>query len=355
MALIEQLDIAGYRLFDQLRVSGLTRVNLVVGRNNAGKTALLEAVEALVSEGSPFAFYRASLERGETRRGVLKQDSEAIAIDVRRWFRNHLLKPGAHIRIASGGSLPRVLECKVLEVSSDQGPPFVPGGFRLDTKREPRDRASELQLPVQPNGLLGAPPVTMFLDFGPTLPRPVSFVTTRRQTVTELLPLWSRVVLTPQETDVAVALRAIDPAIERVALSGLGDEAVGSVLLHGAVEPVPLGSLGEGTTRMLAIALSLATAKGGFLLVDEIDTGLHHTVMADMWRLVIETAKRLDVQVFATTHSLDCVNALGWLVETNVALGAEVSLHRIERGRDRTTPYTAAEIAAAARHHSELR
>ena len=104
-----------------------------------------------------------------------------------------------------------------------------------------------------------------------------------------------------------------------------------------------------------SIALNLAVSKGGYFMADEIDTGLHYSVMADMWRLVIQTAKRLDVQVFATTHSSDCVQALGWLAENCPDLAAEISLHRLDRGYDRTTPYTADEIAAAAAHHGELR
>ena len=58
------------------------------------------------------------------------------------------------------------------------------------------------------------------------------------------------------------------------------------------------------------MAIALISAKGGVLLIDEIDTGLHYTVMADMWKLIAQTAAELDVQVFATTHSSDCVTAL---------------------------------------------
>jgi AAA15 family ATPase/GTPase len=57
---------------------------------------------------------------------------------------------------------------------------------------------------------------------------------------------------------------------------------------------------------MLGLALAIVNAKNGVLLVDEIDTGLHYTVMSDMWKMIWKTAKRLNVQVFATTNSNDC-------------------------------------------------
>ena len=61
--------------------------------------------------------------------------------------------------------------------------------------------------------------------------------------------------------------------------------------------------------RLLGIALALVNAKDGILLIDEIEGGLHYSVQPDMWRLIFETAAKLNVQVFATTHSLDCIRA----------------------------------------------
>lgn len=357
MPLLEHLEITNYRLFDQLTVDGLTRVNLLVGRNNAGKTALLEAVEAVVSEKSPFLHFRSSFERGEARRRSAGGVPDALGLDVRRWFRGHTLVDGASFTIkASGHLFPQVLTCRLEAIAVDAAPetPYVAGGYRLLTTRSSRGGYRSLQ-PVSPDGWLGAPHESAFVDFGYLLRPPVAFVTTRRQTAADLMPLWSRVLLTPAEEDVRQALTAIDPAIERVALSVVEGSAFASVLLTGASEPVPIGSLGEGTSRMLGLALNLACARGGYFLVDEIDTGLHYTVLVDMWRLIVETARRLDIQVFATTHSLDCVHALASLVEKDKGLAGDVSLHRIERGYERTTPYTAAEIVAAAKYGSELR
>jgi len=90
-------------------------------------------------------------------------------------------------------------------------------------------------------------------------------------------------------------------------------------------------------------------------MVDEIDTGLHHTVMTDMWRVLIKTAKRLNVQVFATTHSLDCVRSLAWLHEQEPDICQDARLHRVDIDYDKTTVYSAEEIAIAAKHHMEIR
>jgi AAA15 family ATPase/GTPase len=115
---------------------------------------------------------------------------------------------------------------------------------------------------------------------------------------------------------------------------------------------VPIGSMGDGIWRLLGIALALVSARGGVLLVDEIDSGLHYTVLVDMWRLVLETARSLDVQVFATTHSRDCYEALAAVTD---ASRAEISLQRIERGRSEAIAFNEAELRQAAERGLEVR
>ncbi len=79
------------------------------------------------------------------------------------------------------------------------------------------------------------------------------------------------------------------------------------------------------------LAILLTTVKGGILLVDEIDTGLHYSVLADMWKLVIATAMKNDIQVFATTHSLDCLRGLHEACQANPEFASEISLQTIDR------------------------
>jgi AAA15 family ATPase/GTPase len=61
--------------------------------------------------------------------------------------------------------------------------------------------------------------------------------------------------------------------------------------------------------RVLQLALKIFPAKGGFLLIDEFENGLHYSVQERIWQLAFEMAQRLDIQVFATSHSWDCVES----------------------------------------------
>jgi AAA15 family ATPase/GTPase len=121
-------------------------------------------------------------------------------------------------------------------------------------------------------------------------------------------------------------------------------------------DPVPLGSMGDGMYRIFALTLSLVSSENGVLLVDEIDTGLHYKALTKMWRLVIETAKKLNVQVFATTHSWDCLASFQAVLteEKEETIG---SVFRLERTNDRIgyVAYTGEELAVAVDHDIEVR
>jgi AAA15 family ATPase/GTPase len=91
----------------------------------------------------------------------------------------------------------------------------------------------------------------------------------------------------------------------------------------------PLSIMGDGTKRVLALCLSFLRAEHGVLLVDEIENGLHYGVLADVWKNLGWLARQFDVQVFATTHSYECI------VAANSAFtdleSDEMSLHLLYR------------------------
>ena len=171
--------------------------------------------------------------------------------------------------------------------------------------------------------------------------------------------MWDQILLTPNEEKVTEALRIIEPSIERVASlsrpSVRGAPSPIVLRLSNTETRVPIGSMGDGLKRLLVLSVNLVTSAGGALLVDEIDTGLHYSVLAQMWQLLIETAARLSVQVFASTHSLDCIQALASICEKFPHLGSEVAVHRLQEGSESTVRYSANDLALAIRHEMEIR
>ena len=344
--MLATLHITNFRAFREFRVEKLARVNLFVGTNNAGKTCVLDAVEIFASGGKPLVLIRGATRRGEVSRGDMD-----TAIELRHLFHGHEFAPDNHFSVQAGVEqfvTVRFVHASSQDLSTETGSPL-----KLQISSH---RSKELTLNVSPSGAITDKDRRRLLfDTGAKSDRLVQFLGTGIFDPNRLGEHWDEIVLTPEEGRVLDALRIIEPRIERIAFGHGGARGSFFLKLSDWPERVPLGSMGDGIKRLLGISLHLARSAGGVLLVDEIDTGLHYSVMVKMWRLVVESAKRLDVQVFATTHSLDCINALAELYEKSPELGPEVLLHRIERGQGTAMTYTADELRIAAEQHMEVR
>ena len=118
---------------------------------------------------------------------------------------------------------------------------------------------------------------------------------------------------------------------------------------------MPLKSLGDGATRLFGVALALADIQDGFLVVDEVENGIHHSIQRDFWKMVINTAHQNRTQVFATTHSWDCVK--GFAQAAVDSSDVEGTLIRLERNghRIRAIEYSEDELEVAADQDIEVR
>lgn len=366
--MITSFRIHGYRGFDDFELSELRQINLLVGENNGGKTSILEAIHLLQSQGSPSAIRSAMYRRGEVFSGGVEDEQPRPHLDVCHLFHGHQIAGGAGFRLESSGkSRDRLLEVDVLEPSDYENkdvfqidlPPRLEGSNILFFSGSPEPVIAVLAL-TSKDGLS----VEQFDRFersntGEDL-LPVFFVTTETQSAEFLARHWKSVALTEEEDLLIEALQVLEPRVERIALLGdrpffRSSKSGVIVRMKGERTPVPLGSMGDGMWRMLTLVLATIRSQNGILLVDEIDTGLHHTIMSDMWRLVISTAQRLNVQVFATTHSLDCVNSLANVIAEQDTPSESVTIQRIEKERSRSIAYSENEMVVAANRGTEMR
>ena len=67
--------------------------------------------------------------------------------------------------------------------------------------------------------------------------------------------------------------------------------------------------MGEGVGRLLSLLLAILQTPGGVVLIDEVENGLHYSVMKPVWQAIAQAARQADMQVFATTHSWECIQA----------------------------------------------
>jgi ABC-type lipoprotein export system ATPase subunit len=350
--MLKDLTIENYRLFQKFALDSIARVNLIVGTNNSGKSSLLEAIYLLAGKGDRAYLFDLLNKRGEFT--AISKDSHGMVsggYQAAHIFHARLLKTGHVIEIES-------------KLENSTSLTIAPGKRKVEGLDQ-----EMLEFEYVCNG---AEPVASllpivgdgFLAFSvPGLRSPASsekqveFVTTDYLEYDELARLWDRITLTPREDKVVKALQILEPDVERISFVSRKTYSGGVLLkLKGEGAPIPLGNLGDGMRRVLAIAAALVSAENGTLLVDEIDTGLYHETLTDVWRLIFETAVERNAQVFATTHSWDCVKSFQQALST--APGDDVGrLIRLEPQDDhiQAIPYSRDELTVAMQHGIEVR
>ncbi len=80
-----------------------------------------------------------------------------------------------------------------------------------------------------------------------------------------------------------------------------------AVRLNGVDEMMPLAMLGDGAIKFARILLEIAVCAGKRLMIDEIDTGIHYSRFKLFWKTILKAAIENDVQIFATTHNIECL------------------------------------------------
>lgn len=330
----DTISIHGYRTFDALEVGGLARVNLIVGMNNSGKTSFLEAIELLYSDNPASAIRGSAFRRGEVFEHRLEstrsERGTIVEPDLAQLFHGRELSPKAKIRIEELGgkkprwkhismSLPESEKFSVLsELSTQYGVPLRDQGLRIEFQKPTESDGVVVgrEYPWLPISVAGGL-AEIRTWFPRDMAKPISFLTTDSLATADVMALLDRVILTPQEDLLLDAVRLVEPNISRIASVGSGG------LIHGVYKRggvyvslkdrpgrIPIGNMGDGMWRILSLGLAMIDAKDSVLLIDEVDTGLHFSVLKKLWTFILEASASLNVKVFATTHSRDCVESL---------------------------------------------
>ena len=346
--MFERIDVCNYRGFGDVTIGNLGRINLVAGRNNAGKTALLEAVCLLCGAANPHMAVNSHVTREWDPDELLNWTAETYwkpffhGLDTSR----NVTVAGCHASVghmtlkiawerslkmelprAGGNGIPEKGRYSLKFTYTDPNVGQIESEARETTEKYKFDQKND----YVPFGAMILPPGS-----GDVRDDAVRLGQLRKQKL---------------EAGFLDALRVIEPRLQRAE----DNASSGVPMIHvdvGLPELAPLPVMGAGMTHLARIVLAVASVRGGVVLVDEIENGLHHSVLPDVWRAIGKAAERFDVQMFATTHSFECIGA------ACEALGADgFRLHRLEAtgsGR-RCITYEPGDVETALRHYMELR
>ncbi|MGK7946186.1 MAG: ATP/GTP-binding protein [Microcystaceae cyanobacterium] len=353
--MLKSLEIKNFRCFKEYKLQQLGRVNLLVGMNNCGKTSILEAIHLLYSQDDLSNLGEIIINRGEfiwNNEGE-KRDRE---LEIKYLFYNYKIDKNSQIIIMGNDHNQHPILKYYITLQENKhrdslNAPTQP--FYYISIKHKRELDIDHSLPALPNLNL----LSMFLkssvipEHSGKLPIKTFFLASSSLTTQKMIDLFEQIVLTNEEELVIESLRIIEPMIKRIAV--VNERFF--VLLSDNDQRIPLVSMGDGIQRILGLTLALVNAKDGILLVDEIDTGLHFMAMSKMWKLVWETANKLNVQVFATTHNSDCWTSLTDLIDPENPREDGILLHRIEKDKPHSILFTEPRIVIAAENDIEVR
>ena len=335
-------------------MDSLKAINLIAGENNTGKTSLLEAVFLLSAAGNPRLGINSNVLRGFEGGKILPESVETF---WKQFFFG--LDVGQSIEIQGNhtehGSL-------VLKIRSEQ----------QTIADIPLDRAERVSATNQ----MGYPSL-VFQYRDPSSGKPIEYrISQRGESRFEgqhpLVRQFTAAILLPQKrTDhedahrlgklkqkkqgdvVLEALQIIEPKLKSIE----ENPSSGTNLIWGDIglsELVPLAAMGEGMNRIARIVSIMASVpEGSVVLIDEIENGLHHSVLPDVWRYIDKLAQKFDTQIIATTHSRECVRAT-----QRASLDPErFRYHRLEVSKEGNYPvtYDPEVLESAFEHNFEIR
>lgn len=311
--MLKELHISNYRLFDELNIPDLGQVNLIAGKNNTGKTALLEALRIWAAKGENTVINHVINSRGD-----LIPDWQESYKSI---FNNFEVFPGQERWV----SINELVIYPTQQVGKD-----------IEYKVKNNNNNRLLNAGVSPN-----------------FPKDKAIFVPFTYGNFPLQYLWDKIVLTPSEDDVLDIIRIVEPRIRRLDVK----ENSSKLRLDGMQQPIQLRNLGDGINRLLWIAVALVSAKNSMLLIDEFEAGLHHSVQEMLWEKIFFYAQKWDIQVFVTTHSMDTVRTFYSVADRdeNKGKGRFFRLQRSSKGQIEAVGYGEEELATALEFDLETR
>lgn len=352
--MLDSLNITGFKLFSKLEIPRLSRLNLFVGSNNAGKSCLLEAIRLYATNGSPLVIRELVRSRDgdwEANLSRRQMGDEDLATDIEtpmRFLFHDFHCEGNPEAVIEIGPTSGSEDAKRVRLSlglyrtlrSDEG---GLRRLRIDVAEESTEDAEEMlevfiggdrRRLLRLESLWGRRYMPSRAFVSDDFPSPPTVtVGTNGISAEEISFLWDQVSLTPEQEEILECLRLIESRIEGLALIGDASrngerERIPVIRVKGSTERFPLRTMGDGLTRLFHIALSIVNARDGVVLIDEFENGLYWEVQEQLWPLIFRMAQTFNVQVFATSHSTDCVRSFANAWEKSPDLGA---MYRLER------------------------
>ncbi|MBA7539896.1 ATP/GTP phosphatase [subsurface metagenome] len=331
----QRLKIEGFRGISKLDIKELSQINLFIGKNNCGKTALLEAIFLNIGCSNPELILKIDLFRN-----IFHNQRD----DFRFIFRNldyanklkivgYLINPSQDRELVIEPSKSKRQREEISTIKSDELANASSSDYSImkdvDLLKFNFKISSEKQVQTFSSEILFRDNKSVFkIDSRYKEVLNGSFLN-KRSIFLQLYEKIDQLLINKQVKPIITILKKMEPSIESISLG-----ANNMVYMEVGLERlVPLNIMGDGVVHLVSILTHIATAREGIILIDEMENGLHFASLELLWRGIFEASQLYNVQLFITTHSYECVEALVKISQENLFEKDQYNIHvyRLEK------------------------
>lgn len=314
--MIEELHIQNFRCFEDITISSLGQVNLVVGKNNIGKTSLLEAIHLYANSGNVWSIHQILNQRQDSFYPTPNQfnqqpnpmEAKNIFNSISNIFNKKKIGVEQSCKIESTNTT--IIITKTLDINKLKQSKFS-NYFQNHLHQQYQEEGFYIELNNNPAYSITSTVATIINDIngaGSLFPilNKLNHCKSFNYDISSFAELWSELNDRSKNAHINNALKIIDSRISEVYYTPRREV---KIRLEGYEEAQKLASLGDGATRIFQIFVLAYSSQNGILTIDEFENGLHYSVQEDIFRELFRVTKELGVQVFITTHSSDTIRA----------------------------------------------
>lgn len=354
VAHINDLTIENFKCFKKLSLTSMSRVNLIGGKNNVGKTALLEAIELFVAANDASQFI-AQLHKMLHRRQDIQHSNQELELDF-------FYEQGSTFCVSDEHKSFRInfikLSTKELQaLSTTQWIEFLqPEPFAVRVTLNNNSPAT-ISLSHLRNKKTFQTKNTLDENTA------VHFIGAEKPTEHDIALLYGSLIDLGQEHFLDQSLALFDANLCSIKQKATQQGVVLKIKLKNRTKPVLLSSLGDGVTRYIAILCAIWASKDGVLLIDEIENGIHYSNYPTLWKLIHQASMDANCQLFITSHSKECIEAFN-IVQleqkkqqpNNLANSAYIEMyHHVKKDRIQISQRDPQQLQYALQHEGKIR
>ncbi|MDR1895607.1 MAG: AAA family ATPase [Prevotellaceae bacterium] len=295
---IEHLTIGNFRGFDSLEIDGFSKVNLFVGKNNSGKTSILESLFLLTGMSNPMSPVTINSIRG------LNVESAKQLIYLFHNLRTEN-KPFFHAVFGDASERSLELEANYKQSASAYMPEIAGIDLNFSVKKTHGEKVFDRCLMTFEDNIIRQEVSRNYRE-----DLYAAFVFPDKDDAGALTK-YSEIIKKKEHDFVLDSLQAFDGNIRNI--HPLPDGIYFDI--DGIDELVPSSIMGDGIRRFLNIVTAVSAKRNAFVLIDEIENGLHYSAYKLLWQSLMSFSEKYDVQLFITTHNIETLSCLKSILE----------------------------------------